>query len=528
MRVTIVKYDGKIMSEKIHKIEANHISKTFPGVKALVDVSVYLNKGELLSIVGENGAGKSTLMKILAGVYTKDEGLGEIYIDGNLVDIRIPRDALDHGISIIHQELSVAPDITVAENIYMGREPLKNGVFIDRKKLIADTRAVLKEIDAPFKATDYPRTLSIAEQQVLEIAKAISQKSDVIIMDEPTASLSETEMEHLFALIGRLKAKGISIIYISHRLKEVVELSDRVVVLRDGEHVATMEKEEINEKDMVAHMVGRDLTEYYGELDLKPSDEKVLTVKNLADGHFVNNVSFDLCKGEILGLAGLVGAGRSEIAKLIFGVDKKISGEVYLNGKEIDGSDPINSISNGISYLTEDRKGLGLFLDMSSADNISLNVLNQISRKGFLKGNSSRRFSRDYIKNLNIKVASPSTSARSLSGGNQQKLLISRMISTSPKVLILDEPTRGVDVGAKSEIYKIIERLVESGEMSVVVISSELPEIIGLATRVLVVRDGTIVHQIKDKESITQENIMAYAAGMKSPDYEYEDDLSKV
>ncbi len=510
------------MTKQIHKIEANHISKTFPGVKALVDVSVYLNKGELLSIVGENGAGKSTLMKILAGVYTKDEGVGEVLIEGEVVDIRSPGDALTHGISIIHQELSVAEDITVAENIFMGREPLKNGIFVDRRKLIRDTQAVLKEIEASFKATDYPRNLSIAEQQVLEIAKAISQNSDVIIMDEPTASLSEAEMAHLFDLIHRLKARGISIIYISHRLKEVVELSDRVVVLRDGAHVATMEKEEINEKDMVAHMVGRNLTEYYGELTLTPSSNKLMTVKNLADGHFVHDVSFDLFEGEILGLAGLVGAGRSEIAKLIFGIDKKISGEITLNGKTINDSNPIQSIDNGISYLTEDRKSLGLFLEMSSADNIALNVLNQIARGGFLRGNSSRRFAKDYIKNLNIRLASPLTKARELSGGNQQKLLISRMISTQPKVLILDEPTRGVDVGAKSEIYKIIEKLVESRQMSVIMISSELPELIGLSTRVLVVRDGTIVHQIKDTNEITQEHIMAYAAGVKSPDYSYD------
>ncbi len=516
------------MSKITHKIEANHISKTFPGVKALIDVSVFLDKGELLSIVGENGAGKSTLMKILAGVYTKDEGMGEILVDGQPVDIKIPRDALDHGISIIHQELSVATDITVAENIYMGREPLVGGIFVDRHKLFADTAKVLKEIEAPFKATDYPKTLSIAEQQVLEIAKAISQNSDVIIMDEPTASLSETEMEHLFNLIHRLKARGISIIYISHRLKEVVELSDRVVVLRDGAHVATMEKDEINEKDMVAHMVGRSLTEYYGELELVPSSENVMEVRDLNDGHFVNNVSFDLKKGEILGFAGLVGAGRSEIAKMIFGIDKKTSGEIKLEGKTLNINDPIVAISNGISYLTEDRKSLGLFLDMSSADNISLNMLRKISSGGFISGNSSRRFSKDYINNLKIRLASPETKARELSGGNQQKLLISRMISTSPKVLIMDEPTRGVDVGAKSEIYKIIERLVESGEMSVIMISSELPELIGLSTRVLVIRDGTIVHEIDDKKDITQENIMAYAAGMTAPDYKYQDKLTNV
>ena len=509
------------MANTTHKIEANHISKTFGSVKALIDVSVFLDKGELLSIVGENGAGKSTLMKILAGVYTKDEGTGEVLVDGKAVDIKIPRDALNHGISIIHQELSVAPDITVAENIYMGREPLKNGIFVDRKKLMKDTAAVLKEIEAPFKATDYPCTMSIAEQQMLEIAKAISQDSDVIIMDEPTASLSETEMEHLFSLIHRLKARGISIIYISHRLKEVVELSDRVVVLRDGAHVATMEKNEINEKDMVAHMVGRALTEYYGELEWEPTDQLLMHVENVGDGHFINNVSFDLYKGEILGFAGLVGAGRTEIAKILFGIDPKATGKISIEGKDLNNTNPIKSIATGLSYLTEDRKSLGLFLDMSSADNISLNVLNKISKRGFLSGTSSRRFSKDYIKNMNIRLASPKIEARSLSGGNQQKLLISRMISTEPKVLILDEPTRGVDVGAKSEIYKIIERLVASGKMSVIMISSELPELIGLSTRVLVVRDGTIVHEIADKKDITQENIMAYAAGMKDPDYAY-------
>lgn len=508
------------MVEQKHKLEARNISKSFPGVKALVDVSVFLNQGELLSIVGENGAGKSTLMKILAGVYTTDEG--EIILDGKKVHIAIPRDALDLGISIIHQELSVAPDITVAENIFMGREPLKNGVFIDREKLFADTEAVLKEINAPFSAKDYPRSLSIAEQQVLEIAKAISQNSDIIIMDEPTASLSETEMESLFELIGRLKERKISIIYISHRLKEVVELSDRVVVLRDGEHVATMEKEEINEKDMVAHMVGRNLTEYYGELEIEATDRKILSVKNLSDGHFVHDVSFDLFEGEILGFAGLVGAGRTEIAKLIFGIDKRKTGEIMVDGNVVEDKDPMVSIKNGVSYLTEDRKKLGLFLDMSSADNISLNVLEQIASHGFLKRNSSRRYSKKFIDDMSIRLASAATPARSLSGGNQQKLLISRWISTNPKVLILDEPTRGVDVGAKSEIYKIIERLVQAKEMSVILISSELPELIGLSTRVLVIRDGTIVSEIKDKNEITQENIMHFAAGCEEPDYVYE------
>ena len=500
-------------------LDVRNISKSFPGCKALNDVSIHLNKGELLSVVGENGAGKSTLMKILAGVYTSDKG--SIFLDGKELDISIPKDALEHGISLIHQELSVAPDITAAENLFMGREPRIHGLFVDRKRMFEESNRILKMVHAPFTAESYPRDMSIAEQQVLEIAKAVGQNSRILIMDEPTASLSESEMEALFLLIEKLKKEHISIIYISHRLKEVVEISDRVVVLRDGELVASMDKEEINERDIVSHMVGRTLSDYYGVDHHHVEDKVVYSVRNLADGHFVKDVSFDLYKGEILALTGLVGAGRTEIAQMLFGIDKRVSGDFYIEGERKDIQSPISAMESGIGFLSEDRKGSGLFSDMSSADNISFNTLNDISKFGFLAGNTTEKFSLDYIKKMNIRLSSPQVKALSLSGGNQQKLLISRWLSIKPKILILDEPTRGVDVGAKSEIYKIILNLVKEGETSVIFISSELPEVIGLATRVLVVRDGIIVKEIKEKEKINQDYIMQYATGVEAPDYKF-------
>lgn len=502
-------------------LEVRNISKRFPGCKALDDVSIHLNEGELLSVVGENGAGKSTLMKILAGVYTSDSG--EIILNGQAVDIKAPRDALNLGISLIHQELSVAPDITVAENLFMGREPLKHGFFIDRKKLMDESKKVLDMVEAPFRAEQYPREFSIAEQQVMEIAKAVGQNSRILIMDEPTASLSQHEMESLFNLIKRLKQKKISIIFISHRLKEVVEISDRVAILRDGALVATLDKQEINENDIVRHMVGRTLSDFYGEAHNTTSDEIVYSVRNLSDGKLIKDVSFDLYKGEILALTGLVGAGRTEIAQMLFGIDNRSTGEFYKKGEKLDVTNPIDAMRNQIGFLSEDRKGSGLFLEMSAADNISFNVLHQISNHGFLHKDTTENFAKQFIKSIQIRLASPQVKALSLSGGNQQKLLLSRWLSIKPEVLILDEPTRGVDVGAKSEIYKIIFDLVADGKTSVIFISSELPEVIWLASRVLVIRDGSIVGEIKDKDQITQDHIMQYATGVKKPDYVFAD-----
>lgn len=500
-------------------LDVRHISKSFPGCKALDDVSMHLNKGELLSVVGENGAGKSTLMKILAGVYTSDKG--SILLDDKEIDIAIPKDALNYGISLIHQELSVAPDITAAENMFMGREPRIRGLFVDRKHMYEESNRILQMVHAPFSAHAYPRDMSIAEQQVLEIAKAVGQNSRILIMDEPTASLSEAEMETLFILIEKLKKEHISIIYISHRLKEVVEISDRVVVLRDGELVASMGKDEINERDIVSHMVGRTLSDYYGNEQLESEDEIVYSVRNLSGSRFINDVSFDLYKGEILALTGLVGAGRTEIAQMLFGIDKRTSGDFYIDGIQKEIHSPISAMESGIGFLSEDRKGSGLFPDMSSADNISFNTLGDISKWGFLAGNSTEKYSLEYIDKMNIQLASPRVKALSLSGGNQQKLLIARWLSIKPRILILDEPTRGVDVGAKSEIYKIILNLVKEGNTSVIFISSELPEVVGLASRVLVVRDGRIVTEIKEKGRISQDYIMQYATGVRSPDYKF-------
>ncbi len=501
-------------------LEAKNISKTFPGCKALDNVSFYLNQGEVLSVVGENGAGKSTLMKILAGIYSYDTGT--IFLEQNKVEITSPKDALKLGISLIHQELSIVPNVTVAENLFIGREPRKGILFVDKKSMIQKSKDILRMVHAPFKYNEYPRDLSIAEQQVLEIAKSVDRSARIIIMDEPTASLSETEMSNLFLLIKHLKAQGISIIYISHRIKEVVEISDRVIILRDGKYVKTLSSnQEINEKNIVSLMVGRTLTDYYGSVEKTASKNVAFSVRNMSDGGLVKDISFDLYQGEILSLTGLVGAGRTEIAHMLFGISKHTSGYCLLDGEKVEFINPAIAMQHGMGFLSEDRKGSGLFLEMSAADNISFNVLDRISTCGLLKGSSTRKFAVSYIKDMAISLSSPQVTALSLSGGNQQKLLLSRWLAIKPKVLILDEPTRGVDIGAKSEIYKIIFELARCGNTSIIFISSELSEVIGLAQRVLVVRDGRIVTEIKDKEHINQDNIMQYATGVKAADYTF-------
>ncbi len=503
-------------------LEAQGISKEFPGCKALDNVSLHLYEGEVLSVVGENGAGKSTLMKILAGIYHADQG--KILLDDEQVSIESPKVALHLGISLIHQELSVVPDITVAENLFMGRELRKYGLFLDKKEMEKRSDEILRRVKAPFDSQSYPGRLSIADQQVLEIAKAVGQSSRILIMDEPTASLSNTEMDNLFALINDLKRENISIIYISHRLKEIVEISDRVMVLRDGKHVATLNsRDEMNEELIVSHMVGRTLTDYYGGAgEANLGTDVLFSAREMSTSDMDNSISFDLYRGEILSLTGLVGAGRTEIAQMLFGLGKNISGTCFLEGQKVDIHSPAAAMKHGIGFLSEDRKGSGLFLDMSAADNISINILREIASLGFLRGSATREFAKPYIKDLRISLSSPQVTALSLSGGNQQKLLLSRWLSIRPKVLILDEPTRGVDVGAKSEIYKIIVGLVRERQTSVIFISSELPEVIGLAHRVLVVRDGQIVTEIRNRSEITQDNIMQYAAGVKSADYFYQ------
>ena len=506
-----------MVETRVPTLEMHGVSKTFPGVKALNQVQLKAWGGEVLALMGENGAGKSTLMKILSGAYQADPG-GEIKIDGQTVQISDPIAAKRLGVAIIYQELSLAPNLTVAENIYLGDEINQRGI-VDRKAMYDGCRPVLERLGAPFGPQTTVGTLSIAEQQLVEIARALHAKSKILVLDEPTTALSSRETERLFALIRQLRSEGIALIYISHRMAEVYELSDRVTVLRDGTYVGTLDRDELTADALVKMMVGRDLSSFYKK-EHDPHGSRgpvILEVKGITDGgKRVKPCSFELHEGEVLGIAGLVGSGRTELARLIYGADVKAGGEVFINGKKVDIKRPKDAIDLGIAYLTEDRKRLGLFLDMSCGENINVGVIDRDARGyGVLNLASAKRRSEAAFKALRVRAASPLVGVGSLSGGNQQKVLLSRWLEIGPKVLILDEPTRGVDIGAKSEIYRIIDDLAKKG-IGVIVISSELPEIIGTCDRVLVMREGHIEGSVGGPggQAITQENIMALAAGV--------------
>jgi ribose transport system ATP-binding protein len=502
----------------IPALEMRGISKTFTGVRALRDVRLRAWGGEILALMGENGAGKSTLMKILSGAHRADPG-GEILIDGKSVVIDGPQSAKNAGIAIIYQELALAPNLSVAENIYLGGELRRPGYRIDRKAMEVQCAPILERLGAPFGPRSLVGSLSIAQQQMVEIARALHARSKILVLDEPTTALSSRETEHLFRLVRKLRADGIALIYISHRMAEVYELADRVTVLRDGSYAGSLDHTEINAESIVRMMVGRDLSTFYTK-EHDPDvvhPHVVLEVRSITDGgRRVKPCSFQLNKGEVLGLAGLVGAGRTELARLIYGIDRKAAGTVTLEGRELAINNPAQALEQGIAYLTEDRKALGLFLDMSCGANVNLGVIGRDARGGLLLDLArGRQRARDAFRNLRVRAASALVSVGSLSGGNQQKILLARLLETGPKVLILDEPTRGVDVGAKSEIYRIIDELARKG-LAVLVISSELPEIVGICDRVLVMREGSIVGAVggRDGEPINQQNIMAYAAGM--------------
>jgi ribose transport system ATP-binding protein len=502
-------------SEAAPILQMRGISKTFPGVKALNDVQLAVHPGEVHALMGENGAGKSTLMKILSGAYTSDPG-GEIRVNGEPVQITGPLSAKAHGIAIIYQELSLSPNLTVAENIYLGREA-RRGVAVDRAGMFAGCADVLARLGATFGPRTLVGDLSIAERQMVEVARAIHAHSRILVMDEPTTALSSRETQRLFDLIRRLKAEGLAIIYISHRMAEVYELADRVSVLRDGSYVGTLPRGEIRPESIVRMMVGRDLSSFYkkehhgGEFG-KP----VLEVSGLADGRRVKSGSLIVHAGEVLGLAGLVGAGRTELARLVYGAEPHTAGSIKLDGRPVSFRAPGEAIDAGVVYLTEDRKAQGLFLDMTVGDNINLGVIRRDAALGtWLDRAHARRRSLAAIKAMTIRVPGPEVAVGALSGGNQQKVLLSRLLETQPKVLILDEPTRGVDVGAKSEIYRIIDDLAKGGA-AILVISSELPEIVGIADRVVVMREGETVGEVGGGTGvrITEENIMALATGV--------------
>lgn len=493
-------------------LEMQGIKKTFHGFTALHDVNITVYPGEVHALMGENGAGKSTLMKILAGAYIADAG--EIRIDGKAVKMTDPAQARDLGIAIIYQELNLAPNLTVAENIFMGSELKKGGTFLDQDEMRRRAAEVLQNLDANFEAGDLVSTLSIAEQQQVEIARALKDKSRILVMDEPTAALSDRETDKLFEVVRRLRNEGIAIIYISHRMAEIYALADRVSVIRDGGYIGSLEKHEISAERLVEMMVGRSLQDLYENKHQITPGAVVLEVTNLSDGNKVKPASFQLHAGEILGLAGLVGAGRTELARLIFGANRKVSGEIKLEGRNLNVSTPDEAMAAGIAYVPEDRKALGLFLEASSGENITMNVLDREAKAGIINSNFLLRIVNEAINNLQIRLASPSIRAMDLSGGNQQKLLLARWLAINPKVLLLDEPTRGVDIGAKSEIYRIISDLAAKG-VGILMISSELPEIVGMSDRVLVMRSGSLVGEVGGStgEAITQENIMAYATG---------------
>lgn len=492
-------------------LEMRGITKRFHGVPALQNVNLTIYPGEVHALMGENGAGKSTLMKILAGAYIADEG--EIAINGQPVKITNPGTARQAGINLIYQELNVAPNLTVAENMFMGSE-LRRGQLLDREGMRREAEQVLNSLGASFAPEDVVSSLSIAEQQQVEIARALKDNSRILVMDEPTAALSDRETERLFEVIHKLRSDGIAIIYISHRMEEVYALANRVSVLRDGQYIGSLNRDEISPERLVQMMVGRPMQGFYEHQRQTNPGPVVLEVRHLGDGRKVQPTNLTLRAGEIVGLAGLVGAGRTELSRLIFGADPKTSGEVFLNGKKLEIHSPADAIAAGIGYVPEDRKDQGLFLEMTSGKNIILNMLKQDSKAGVINWASVGKIARDAVEDLNIRLANLEIRAMDLSGGNQQKLLLARWLAIKPRVLLLDEPTRGVDIGAKSEIYRIISDLASQG-VAVLMVSSELPEVVGLSDRVLVMREGRLVGELNGStgSEITQENIMAFATG---------------
>ena len=487
-------------------LEMKHIHKKFPGVYALKDINFELRTGEVHALLGENGAGKSTLIKVLGGIYTADEG--EIIINGKKVNIDGVKAAQANGVAIIHQELVLVPYMTVAENIFLGREPMSSG-FVDKKKMNHDAQKLLDDYQMGIQANQLIKELTIAQQQMVEIVKAISYNSKILVMDEPTSSISDKEVAFLFKTMRSLTSKGVGIIYISHKMSELEEICDRVTVMRDGEYVGTEVVKNTTKDALVAMMVGRELTNYYTR-DFEEHEEVIMRCEGISDGEMAENVSFELRKGEILGFAGLVGAGRSEVMKSIFGLMPKSTGDIYLEGKKVTINSPIDAMKNGIALVPENRKLEGLYLVQSVRFNSTIEVLNEFIKGIFVDNSKEREITQEYIDKMATKTPSQEQAIGNLSGGNQQKVLIGRWLATHPKILILDEPTRGVDVGAKSEIYAIMNKLAKQG-MSIIMISSELPEILGMSDRIYIMAHGKMRGCISHKEA-TQESVMMLAA----------------
>jgi ribose transport system ATP-binding protein len=489
-------------------LQMKGISKTFPGVKALENVDIQLEKGSVHILLGENGAGKSTLVKILSGAHKASSG--EVLIHNKLVSIRSPRHAMDLGISIIYQELNLIQHMTVAENIFLGREPIKNGVLVNFKNMNNLARKYLSNLGVNIDPESPIKNLGIAQQQMVEVAKAISLKAKVLIMDEPTSALSKLEIGELFNTIKILKRNGISIIYISHRMEELFEIGDIVTVLRDGKKVGTKLIKTTSREELIRLMVNRKINELFIREQL-PIGEEVLKIKNVSKKGSLSNINLTLHKGEILGIAGLLGAGRTELARIIFGADKFDSGEVVVHGKSVILDSPQKAISKGIGFLTEDRKTQGLIMTMSVKENITLPSLTLFSKLGYIDSQKEKLITEKYRKELDIKIPNQNQIALNLSGGNQQKVVLSKWLCSNASIFILDEPTRGIDVKSKQEIYKLMNDLTKKG-VSIIMISSDLPELISVCDRIVVMHEGEMNGEY-ERSKFDLENILQCSLG---------------
>jgi ribose transport system ATP-binding protein len=490
-------------------LEMQKISKSFPGVQALDQVDFNCVEGEVHALVGENGAGKSTLMKILAGVYQQDEG--KIFLRGKEVSFTSPKDAQKNGISTIYQEFNLIPDLNVAENIFLGHEPLKKrGFFIDGAKCYRVAEEILSNLEMEINTQTKVGDLSVAEQQMVEIAKALCLKANIIIMDEPTAVISGKELEALFRIIRLLRDDGKTIIYISHRIDEIFGIADRATVLKDGKLVGTIIPKDVSKGDLVRMMVGRSLSEVFPSKEPGQKRE-ILTLKNVCRGRTLRNISFSVNTGEILGVTGLVGCGRTELARVIFGADPLDRGDIYFNGQKRYRNKPKLSISRGMGFVTEDRKKEGLFPNLSVRKNLTSVILSRVKGWFFVKEREERRIATESIKRFNIMTPHIEQEVQYLSGGNQQKVILAKWINADSKLIIMDEPTRGVDVGAKAEFYTLMRLLARQGK-AILMISSEFPEIIGMSDRILVMHDGQIMGELCSSEA-TEESILMMATG---------------
>ncbi|MCC5893373.1 sugar ABC transporter ATP-binding protein [Exiguobacterium sp.] len=488
-------------------IELKRIHKSFGPVSVLKGVDFELLPGEIHALMGENGAGKSTLMKVMTGLHAQDEG--EIVIDGAVRQFKHPKEAEREGIAFIHQELNILPELTVTENLFLGRELTGAFGVIKQQEMKRRAREYLAELNVFMEVDELAKNLSVGQQQMIEIAKALMTDAKVIVMDEPTAALTDREIRALFSVSRALRDQGVSIIYISHRMEEIFELCDRITVLRDGISIGTHPIVETSFEEIVKEMVGREIGERYPDRTATIGDV-VLEVNGLIGNRF-HNVSFDVRAGEIVGFSGLMGAGRTEVMRALFGADRAKGGTVKLNGKEVRIKKPADAIGHGIAFLTEDRKGEGLLLDFSLRENLSLPTLDRRAKGTIISRQAEETFADSYLKKLRVKHHSMEQKVKSLSGGNQQKVVLGKWLGVEPDVLILDEPTRGVDVGAKKEIYTIMSELAESG-VAIIMISSDLPEVLGMSDRIVVMREGVVTGTLS-KDEATQEKVMTYATG---------------